>query len=267
MDNIFLSEIYIYPIKSLGGIKLSASEFGERGLKYDRRWMLVDQDNKFISQRQFPKMSLISTKITEDYLICSAPEFNDLKIPLIADGQSITVNVWRSYCQANVYEDKINNWFSDFIDSQVKLVYMPDSSRREVNPDYAVKDDIVSFADGYPFLLIGQASLDDLNSRLEEKISMDRFRPNLVISGSEAFSEHNYQSVNIGDNKFFIVKPCERCVITTIDQSKGISSGKEPLKTLATYRKINNKIIFGENIISQNKSGLLKIGDQVSFDS
>ena len=267
MDNIFLSEIYIYPIKSLGGIKLSASEFGERGLKYDRRWMLVNQDNKFISQREFPKMSLISTKITEDYLICSAPNSDDLEIPLISDGENITVNVWRSYCQANVYEDKINNWFSNFLNNKVKLVYMPDSSRREVNPDYAVNDDIVSFADGYPFLLISQSSLDDLNSRLEDKIAMDRFRPNLVISDSEAFSEHNHQSINIGNNNFFIVKPCERCVITTIDQSKGISSGKEPLKTLATYRKINNKIIFGDNIISQNKSGSLKIGDQVSFKS
>ncbi|RYY00619.1 MOSC domain-containing protein, partial [bacterium] len=194
MSDIFLSEIYIYPIKSLGGIKLSASEFAERGLKFDRRWMLVNQDNKFISQREFPKMSLISTQVTEEYLICSAPECDDLKIPFISDGQSITVNVWRSYCQANLYEDKINNWFSNFLNSQVKLVYMPDSSRREVNPDYAVNDDIVSFADGYPFLLISQASLDDLNSKLQDKIGMDRFRPNLVISGSEAFSEHQYKS-------------------------------------------------------------------------
>ena len=266
MNDIFLSEIYIYPIKSLGGIKLSQSEFNERGLKFDRRLMLIDENNKFITQRELPKMSLISTEINKDNLICRSSGFPDLEFPLeIEKNEGVNVNVWRSYCQSFVYNNQVNNWFSEFLNKKVKLVYMPDSTKREVNPDYSINDNIVSFADGYPILMIGQESLNDLNSRLEKKIGMDRFRPNLVISGSHAFTEDEYKTVNICENKFFIVKPCERCVMTTIDQSKGISDGKEPLKTLAEYRKIDNKIIFGQNLIADNQSGSLRINDQVRF--
>lgn len=266
MSEIYLSEIYIYPIKSLGGIKLESSEFGETGLQYDRRWMLINKDNKFITQREFSKMSLISTKITNNHLVCIAKDMDDLYIPFENNfSKTITVNVWRSFCEAQTYENKINQWFSEFLNTDTRLVFMPETTKRSVNPDYAINNDIVSFADGYPFLVIGQGSLDDLNSKLYNPISMNRFRPNFVINGSTPFMEDEYKNITIGNNKFFIVKPCERCVITTIEQSKGISEGKEPLKTLSEYRKINNKVIFGQNLLSENKSGFIKVGDKVSL--
>jgi uncharacterized protein YcbX len=263
MSKIFISEIYIYPIKSLGGIKLKSSDFEERGLQYDRRYMLVNNDNKFITQREFSQMSLISVEISDNSLICNVPNQNKLIIPLNPDTkENITVNVWRSFCNAQVYSKEINEWFSNFLKTEVKLVYMPDSTKREVNPDYSIKNDIVSFADGYPFLLASQTSLDDLNSKLDKKIDMNRFRPNFVINGADAFIEDSYKNITIGKNKFFIVKPCERCVITTIEQTTGISDGKEPLKTLSTYRKINNKIIFGQNLIPEKSFGTVNIGDE-----
>jgi len=265
-NQTFLSEIYIYPIKSLSGIKLLSSEFAQRGLKYDRRLMLVDENNKFISQREFPKMSLIKTEISDKNLICRIDSFNDLEIPLEISGDKLVkVNVWRSFCDSYEYDNDTNNWFSDFLNKKVRLVYMPNSTKREVNTYYSIKNNIVSFADGYPFLVIGQESLDNLNSKLSDKIDINRFRPNLVIKGFKPHFEDENKIINIGENTFFIVKPCERCLITTINQEKGISTSKEPLKTLSEYRKINGKVIFGQNLIAKNEHGFLKVGDKVSF--
>lgn len=266
MNNIFLSEIYIYPIKSLGGIKLNSSEFEKRGLKNDRRYMLVDENNKFVTQRSIPKMSLIKVEINDDYITCSF-ENDSIKISLLPDKkETINVNVWNSYCDVDVFEKNINEWFSNILEKNLRLVYMPDSTNRTVNENYKVNDnDIVSFADGYPFLLASTSSLEDLNLKLENKIDINRFRPNFVIEGSNAFIEDESKEIIIGPYKFFIVKPCERCVITTINQETGISEGKEPLKTLSTYRKINNKIIFGQNLISELSSGNISVGDRVSI--
>lgn len=265
-DDIFLSEIYIYPIKSLGGIKLNSVEFETRGLKNDRRYMLIDENNKFVTQREYPKMSLIKVDIDKDFLTC---KFNDdiLKVPVYPDNEFIvTVNVWDSYCKAILYNKEINDWFSNILNKNVRLVYMPESTNREVNKKYKINEnDIVSFADGYPFLLASQSSLDDLNSKLDNEISINRFRPNFVIKGAIPFIEDESKEIIIGDYKFFIVKPCERCVITTINQETGERFGKEPLKTLSTYRKVNNKIIFGQNLISELKEGNVRVGDRVSI--
>lgn len=267
---MYLSEINIYPIKSLSGISLRNSFVEERGLRLDRRRMLIDEADQFITQRQFPKMATIKVEILHEALRVS--QGNDEKIisfkPLVEETR--TVKVWSSRCRAKIYENETNEWFSDILKTKCRLVLMPEETRRRINYFYAVtKDNHVSFADDYPFLLIGESSLSDLNSRLENPVEMNRFRPNFVVSGSEAFAEDEWKKIRIGNMIFHVVKPCGRCVITTIEQKTGIFSGKEPLKTLASYRipkrSVKKKILFGQNLIAENAGDVLQIGDKVEI--
>ncbi|MFN3330466.1 MAG: MOSC domain-containing protein, partial [Pyrinomonadaceae bacterium] len=199
---MFLSQINIYPIKSLRGISLEESEFDCRGLKFDRRWMLVDERNGFLTQRRYPKMATIGVIIEHDSLIAFTKD-ETLRIPFEPESKKvISVKVWESEVSAQVYGDTINDWFSSILRVKCKLVKMLDESVRKVNPKYAVSPhDEVSFADGYPFLLTNEASLADLNSRLEEPIPMNRFRPNLVVSGFEPFAEDSWKKIKIGEKE------------------------------------------------------------------
>lgn len=264
---MFLSNLFIYPIKSLGEIELKNSTFEKRGLTFDRRFMLVDSDNNFITQRQFPKMSVIKTDISNNSLIVNIEnEILELSLNFeIENTNSIKVKVWDSICDAIEMNTDISNIFSNFLNTECKLVLMPNSTNRNVSSKYDVtKDGIVSFADGYPFLLVNKSSLDDLNSKSSSYIPMDRFRPNLVIENALPFEEDSWKKIKIGKHIFYVVKPCERCVVTTIDQKLGKSFDKEPLKTLSTYRKIDGKVIFGQNVISES-NGYLEIGDKVEI--
>lgn len=263
-----LSEINIYPIKSLAGISLKESKVERRGLEFDRRWMLVDENNKFLTQREFPKMATVKTEILADGLQVSinGSSFEVAFEPVSAETK--TVKIWSSRCRAKIYDDLTNEWFSDILETKCRLAVMPEETRRKVNYFYAVeRDDHVSFADGYPFLLIGENSLADLNSRLAEDLPMNRFRPNFVVSDSEAFSEDGWKKIRIGGALFHIVKPCARCVMTTIEQATGEKDGKEPLKTLAEFRipkrSIKKKILFGQNLIAEKAGDVLRVGDQV----
>jgi Uncharacterized Fe-S protein len=263
---MYLSEINIYPIKSLKGITLKEVQVEARGLRFDRRWMLVDKNNKFITQREFPKMATLSVEIHSDHL--KALNGSDrMDVPFESYGdEAAYVTVWGSRVKADVYQPVVNRWFSERLELDCKLVRMPDTTNRIVNPWYAVRkyEDTVSFADGYPFMLIGEGSLDDLNSRLEKPLPMNRFRPNIVVAGSDAFAEDMWKKIRIGETIFHVVKPCERCVIPTIDQAKG-TKGKEPLKTLNTYRNFDGKVLFGQNLIAEKAGGELKVGDQVEI--
>ncbi len=260
-----LAEINIYPIKSLKGISLKEAKVEPRGLQYDRRWMITDRNAKFLTQREFPKMATIRISIGDEGLELSAPDSDGLAVSFEPkNGREQTVTIWKDSPRALVYEDEVNDWFSRVLETPCQLVYMPDEFEREVDPDFAVADDIVSFADAYPFLVIGEGSLNDLNSKLEEPLPMNRFRPNLVVSGSEAFAEHEWRKFSVGENIFYGVKPSKRCVITTVDQDEGIFTGKEPLRTLATYRDVPGGVIFGENLLSANPGGIIRVGDDVS---
>lgn len=266
---MFLSEINIYPIKSLAGISLSEAKIERRGLQFDRRWLLVDENNKFLTQREFPKMAALKVEIKNGGLAVSENAKNKIEVDFNPQANvSARVRIWQSNCSAKVYEDEINQWFSDALDTNCKLVLMPEETKRKVNYFYAVhKDDHVSFADGYPFLLIGENSLADLNSRLENDLPMNRFRPNLVVKDSEAFAEDGWKQIKIGETVFHLVKPCARCVMTTINQMTGEKEGKEPLKTLASYRtpkrSVKKKILFGQNLIAESEGGVLRVGDRV----
>ena len=263
-----LSEINVYPVKSLKGISLSESRVERRGLEFDRRWMLVDEKNEFLTQRELPKMATISTALRENDLRCNDGK-SEISVPFeIKSEETAKVRIWSKKCRAKVCGNHINEWFSDVLQAKCKLVQMPGETYRKVNYFFAVRpDDHVSFADGYPFLLIGENSLADLNSRLEKKIPMNRFRPNFVVAGAEAIAEDSWKKIKISETVFHLVKPCARCVITTIDQESGISDGKEPLKTLAQYRipkrSIKKKILFGQNLIAENAGQIVRVGDEI----
>ncbi len=265
---MFISEINVFPVKSLRGTGRETALVERRGLANDRRWMIVDVENRFLSQREFPKMARITTDLTDAGLILGF-EGKRIRAPFAAaDSKRETVAVWNDRCPAEVAGVEINEWLSDILEARCRLVRMPDDSVRPVDAAYAIRaDDRVSFADGFPFLLIGESSLGDLNSRLETPVPMDRFRPNLVVSGAEAFAEDDWKRIRIGETVFHVVKPCSRCVITTIDQAEGVKTGVEPLRTLAEFRTFERngakKILFGQNLIAENVGGSLRVGDRV----
>jgi uncharacterized protein YcbX len=262
-----LSEINVYPVKSLKGVGLPESMVEDRGLRFDRRWMLVDDAGNFMTQREFPVMATIAVEVADGVLRASVNGVS-IEVPFL-DGadEHARVKVWSSSVKAGVYSDRINDWFSDAIRTPCKVVGMTSQSKRAVNPFYAVRKfrDQVSFADGYPFLLIGQSSLDDLNSRLSEPVPMNRFRPSFVVEGAEPFAEDGWKKIRIGSTVFHLVKPCARCVMTTIDQVAGVKTGPDPLKTLASYRNRKGKVLFGQNLIAESAGDVVRVGDEVEI--
>lgn len=262
---VVLSGLYIYPIKSASGISLPFAKVEERGLQYDRRWMLVDETGKFLTQRQFPRLALITVQIGADSLIVNAPGMEVLSVPLQLNiSTRLLVQVWNDTCEAIPVGEEAKQWFSDFLSIKCQLLYMVEDSIRPVAPGYAVSAKQVSFADGFPFLLISEASLQNLNKRLDTPVPMNRFRPNLVVTGCEAFEEDCWHLIRIGSIPFHVVKPCARCSIVTVDQVQGIRE-KEPLRTLALYRKRNGKVLFGQNLIPGGL-GLLHVGDSLEIE-
>lgn len=262
---MLLSELNVYPIKSLKGAALSESVVCKRGLDHDRRWVLVDSNNKFITQREHPELATVSVNIESTGLRVSSEGHGSLMVPAQpVDGSPVTVQIWKDTCGGLIVSKEADDWFSDVIGETCRLVYMPDDSERPVDPAYAVGASIVSFADAYPFMLLTEASVADLNARLEQPVSMNRFRPNFVISGAEAFAEDDWKMVSIGGVGFHVVKPCARCVMTTVDQERGARSGDEPLLTLSGFRKRNGQVHFGQNLIAAVEGERVHIGDEVT---
>ncbi len=283
-----ISEITIYPIKSLKGISVETATVEERGLRHDRRWMLTDADGMFMTQREFPRMATMSVWFEDgDGLGVAADAFGDVFVPFVPDSDKRQqVTIWSSICEGHVYGAALNEWFSDVLGTNCQLVYMPDDSRRNVSERFNKNDDVVSFADGYPLLVIGEASLEDLNERIvgtdrsvRTPLSMDRFRPNIVVTGCDAYAEDQWSNIRVGDAVFRATKPCERCVITTVDQATGEFDGKDPLKTLASYRMAKdvipdryesigmngNAVLFGQNLIGETIGSTIAVGDDVEL--
>jgi uncharacterized protein YcbX len=292
---IEITGLFIYPVKSLGGISLREAELGARGLMFDREWVIVDTNNRFISQREIPRMSLIQTAIDQanGSLILRLPNTSDnntttatttvpststirnrgrsdgnnyqeLSIPLDQSEkfETIKVTVWSDSAQATMENTETNTALSKYLGQEVRLVRMAPGYKRRVDGRYApAKENIVGFADGFPLLIISEESLEDLNDRLEYPVLMNRFRPNITARGGGAFAEDTWAKVKVSSIEMDLVKPCARCVITTIDQDSGVQ-GKEPLRTLANFRKNNGKILFGQNAIFKGP-GKLVVGDQV----
>jgi len=229
--------------------------------------MLVDMGNRFLTQRELPQMSQLLVELQDEGLFIRHRQTGDaLLVPFEPAGTSCTVTVWDDTCNARYVDEKADAWFSRVSEIPCRLVYMPEETQRKVDSDYAHGDEITSFSDGFPLLMIGQASLDDLNSRLSQPLPMERFRPNIVFTGGVPFQEDEMKAFSIADITFFGVKPCARCVITTIDLLTG-QKGKEPLKTLSTYRQRNNKLYFGQNLLFDKaaNTGPISVGDTITL--
>lgn len=261
MDEPTLAGLHVYPVKSCAGTSVDSWRADYLGFVHDRRWMVVDEENIFLSQRELPRMSLIRPEMQEDHLRINAPEMPSLEVPFELNGTHSPVRVWGDLVEVAPTVGEASRWFSEFLRFPCRLVHLPESSIRRVDPDYARPEDRVHLADGFPFLLISEESLEDLNSRLEEPLPMNRFRPNLVVRGCSAFAEDGWKNIRIGELSFRVAKPCARCAITTVEQTTG-EKGKEPLTTLATFRKVNGKVMFGQNLI-HDAPGSLRVGDGV----
>lgn len=285
-----ISEVNIYPIKSLKGIGVTGSVVEKRGLRYDRRWMLTELDGMFITQREVPKMATISPEVTSDGLRVTSADAGAIAIPFEPDrGRRQQVTIFGAEVAAETYDGPVSEWFSDALSKKCQLVRMPESSERHVSEKFDRGGDVVSFADGYPLLIIGEASLGELNDRVRQARSeeeqesfvpypMKRFRPNLVVQGTEPFEEDGWAKIRVGEMVFRVPRPCARCVIPTVDPECGEFDGKDPLKTMATFRMAKdafpatfeelahapNNVLFGENLIPETAGSTVRCGDEVT---
>ena len=257
-----LNQIYVYPVKSLAGFQVQQWPVAKTGLRYDRQWMLVDQQGLFLSQRRLPKMALIKTRIADNQLWLSAAGKTEIGIALEpVGGEDIAVSIWDDQCLAKTVSDSVDAWLSDFLQHPCRLVYHPEDRVRKVDPDYATDQDQTAFSDGFPFLIVSDASLQAFNQAADLDLSMQRFRPNLVVSDCQAYAEDYWRNISINQINFRLPKPCSRCSVPAIDPDTAISS-KAPLTALAQLRQANNKVYFGQNALHDHL-GILTVGDEV----
>ncbi|MGR3809987.1 MOSC domain-containing protein [Jiulongibacter sp. NS-SX5] len=263
-----ISQLYIYPVKSLAGISLRYSKVTDRGLEYDRRWLLIDDSGKMLSQRTLPQLIHFKTEIVANKGIAVKLKGDDeCLIPFeYQKGEMLKAIVWDDEFEVYEVSQEVSQWFSNKLGKQVKLVHQPDESIRLADPKYTITNrELVSAADGYPVLIASEASLEALNTKLENRVSMMRFRPNIVIKDSEAFQEDTLKEVSIGTAKLAGVKDCARCIMITNDLERGVL-GKEPLRTLSSFRKIGKKVLFGRNFVV-HKEGEIEIGEELKMDN
>ncbi len=259
-NTVKISGLFIYPVKSLAGISLQQASLDNMGLKYDRRWMLVSPDGAFLSQRKLPKMALIHTHLDElGQLTLSMQGKSDL-IVAKASSNTMPVKIWNDTVLANKINDECDAWLTDILGVDCHLVYINEDVVRQCDLNYAKLGDRTGFSDGFPMLLLSEASLEDLNSRLDKPVDMCRFRPNIVVKGCKPFAEDEWKDFMLAEIPMRGVKPCSRCSIPTVDPDTGERTGTEPISTLATYRKRDHKVYFGMNIIHQQQ-GILRLGD------
>jgi uncharacterized protein len=259
---ITLASIHVYPVKSLGGFAVEEAPLTDRGLQHDRRWMLVDEQGTFQTQRELAAMACLHCNALPDgFRVTDVRNGSTLDLPWsLSEGERQHVSVWSDVLNALHGEPPWDAWFSAALQRPVRLVYMPDAAERPADDNYG--HGLTSLSDGFPYLIASQASLDELNGRLTTPIGMERFRPNLVVSGGTPFQEDQWSDIRIGDARFQLVKPCARCVVITTDQNTG-ERGQEPLRTLATYRSMGKKVMFGVNAVG-DVSGVVRAGDLVT---
>jgi uncharacterized protein YcbX len=261
-----LTDIYIYPIKSLGGIRLESAKLTQKGLENDRRWMLVNDRNQFLTIRQHPEFLFYSLRPTDNgFEVIRKGDNDTLLIPFeINEGTPITVEVWEDQVEALEARASYHQWFTKQLGFSCKLVYMPTLAQRRVEPEWVTEEHHLSFADTYPYLILGKKSLKDLNQKLKDQITMQRFRPNLVFDGGEPYEEFLWKEIAIGEGLLKGIKPCTRCIVINMDPETAVN-GKEPLKTLFKQR-IEENMVFGLNTIALNTNHI-NIGDEIVIKS
>lgn len=257
---IAVSSLIYYPIKACRGFEVESAEVERMGLQHDRRMMVVTTEGRFLTQREYPRLALVTPTLNDGIVTLSAPNYDSIQFATHASGTPYPVDIWKSKgVQAIDQGEEAAQWFSDWLGTSVRLFHIADGYKRLVNEKYAVNaDDHTGFADGYPILLVSEEALQDLNSRLEVHLPMNRFRPNIVVRGAEPFAEDTWNRICAGDVELAVVKPCARCVVTSIDKDT-LERSKEPLKTLATFRRHSLGVIFGQNVIPVNE-GRLEVG-------
>jgi hypothetical protein len=262
MSDLVLSRIRIYPIKGCSGTDVQEAQMDARGLHYDRRWMLVNELGLGLQQLDFPRLACIVAGLDSDGLSVQAPGMESLHIPIQSQRDRQHVVRWyKGRCEAFAVSDQADAWFQRFLHVWCRLVFMPESTPRFVEPEYAINRDLAAFT-SFQYHLLSEGSLEDLNQRLDTPVPLERFRPNLVVAGASAFAEDRWRTVQIRQQVFHVVRPCNRCAITTVDADTGIKTGKEPLATLARYRTFQQKVLFGQYLLS-GASGVLRVGDPI----
>ncbi|MFI5385338.1 MAG: MOSC domain-containing protein [Fimbriimonadales bacterium] len=257
--SIWISELVVYPVKSLRGVSLRSTQVEKLGLRHDRRWMLVDEEGMFLTQRRLHRMALVNVWITATGLGIDVEGREPIDVPFEPQGGRCSVQVWQSICDAMRVSRDADEWFSDALGLACSLVYMPDTTRREVAITEAMNGDLVGFADSNPILVAGQASIDDLNARLATSIPIRRFRPNIILTGSAPYEEDGWAEIRIGEVLLRRTKRCARCAVPTIDIETAIPSD-EPLRALNSYRKVDGKVWFG-CFYAPDSLGTVSVGD------
>jgi len=262
---MILKSMFIYPVKSLRGIELKEAKMQIQGLEYDRRWMVLDENGEFLTQRNIPEMALVETEISDEFLILRKEGFGSVNVPLAEKEQELSsVMVWKDETVGYMESEEVSIWLTKVLGQKCSLTRMPSSAMR--NSPKGEKQ--VSFADSQPVLIVNEKSLEELNSRLEVPILMSRFRANFVVEANEAWEEDNWKGFKIGKTEFEITKACGRCSVVTIEQETGEKVSKEPLTTLAKYRFFNKNVNFGmrakwnETAVAE-KEVLIKVGEKV----
>ena len=264
MENLKVSQINIYPVKSCAGLSFESSVIVDTGFEHDREWMIVDDAGNFITQRQDAKLSLIKTTIIPNGVRLETSDVQAIDVSIVQEGERIHTEVWGNPCVGINQGNAVSEWLTNVTGKKCRLIHMAPDFKRLITKKYQTSgNEIVGFADGFPFLLSSEKSLEELNSRLDEKLPMNRFRPNIVISGGVSFQEDSWKKIKIGSVIFRVAKPCARCEITTINQSTG-QKGIEPLETLGTYRTKPKGIMFGQNLVQEN-NGTISVGDVVEI--
>jgi uncharacterized protein YcbX len=263
-----LAEIRIYPVKSLRGEAHASAAVEPRGLAGDRRWMVVDEAGRFLTQRELHHMALVTARNETVGLTLSAPNLPPILVPIPRhDAAPRRVTIWRDTVDAVPAGPEADAWLASALGVPCSLVYQADPASRPVAPDYAAPGDVVSFADGYPLLVITTASLADLNARLPAPVPMQRFRPNLVVDGALPWAEDHWRGIRIGTALFRVPKPCDRCIIPSIDQESGLRPNpEEPLHTLKSFRRdATGRVLFGVNLVPQT-CGIVRVGHEVEVE-
>ncbi|MDH0302217.1 MULTISPECIES: MOSC domain-containing protein [unclassified Pseudomonas] len=263
---MFLSALYRYPVKSAGAQSLQVSSVGNLGLEGDRRWLVVEEENgRFLTQRAWPRLGQISAGYGDrGQLLLQAPGLPALDVPVPpGDDHLRGVTIWRDTLRVPDAGDEAAAWLSELLGKAVRLVHCPEQRARYLPSGYGLNSDRAAFPDGFPLLLIGQASLDELSQRVGRPMAMLRFRPNLVVEGAEAFAEDRWKRIRIGEMTFRVLKPSVRCILTTLDPATGErSADREPLTTLKTFREREGDVLFGQNLAVDGE-GELQVGMEV----
>lgn len=262
--NIVLSDICVYPVKALAGFSPPTAQVESLGLAGDRRWVVVDADGRFVSQRTHPRLATVQVRLTDSGLALTTAGMPALDVAQPSGHQRVPVSIWRDEVQGAGAGPRADQWFSALLGEPCRLAWMDDRCCRPLPATAGQPGGQVSFADGYPCLIISEASLADLNRRLADPIPMNRFRPNLVVSGCDAFAEDGWTRLAVGEAIFRATGPCARCAVTTIDQANGNSLAPEPLRTLATFRQVAKGVIFGVNLVVE-QVGRIALGDPVQI--